>query len=44
VLTISNGGGGTYNIAGNGFTLGFDGLGAGVLVTNSTAATRSPLR
>jgi autotransporter-associated beta strand protein len=38
VLTISNGGGGTYNIASNGFTLGFDGLGAGVLVTNSTGS------
>jgi autotransporter-associated beta strand protein len=36
LLTISNGGGGNYTFAGNGFTLTLDGSGAGALVTNST--------
>ncbi len=38
LLTISNGGGGNYTFAGNGFTLTLDGGGAGALVTNSTGS------
>ncbi len=38
LLTISNGGGGNYTFAGNGFTLTLDGSGAGALVTNSTGS------